>query len=118
MLSSSIWLNAHLGSEKIYFANWYKSGLHVVGDIVNHQGHILTLEEIKTKFHLRTNYLNYFTVRSLVKKYIEKNCTGFNFDFVRPYVPLCIRILLGSGTGSKNIYQVLQESYTIHQKMK
>ena len=116
VLSSSIWLNAHLGSEKIYFVNWYKSGIHVVGDIVNAQGHILTLEEIKTKFGLRTNYLNYFTVRSLVRKYIEKNCTGFNFDFVRPHVPLCIRILLGSGTGSKNIYQVLQESCTITSK--
>ena len=53
----------------MYFVNWYKSGIHVVGDIVNPQGHILTLEEIKTKFGLRTNYLKYFTVRSLVKIY-------------------------------------------------
>ena len=94
MLSSSIWLNAHLGSEKIYYVNWYKSGIHVVGDIVNPQGHILTLEEIKTKFGLRTNYLNYFTVRSLVNKTTAAVCISRRVPQGKKYYieifPLCI----------------------------
>ena len=107
---TNIWLNKPLGTENIYFADWFKNGIHVVGDILKQDGQILTCEEIKTKFRFSPNYLNYFTVRGLVKKFMDQNLTSNRFDFYRPYIPFHIKVLLGSQNGSKNIYQALDQT--------
>ena len=47
---------------------------------------------------------------------MEKNCIGTDFEFQRPYMPLYIKVLLGSGAGGKNIYQVFQQSHIVASK--
>ena len=49
---------------------------------------------------------------------MEKNCSSTDFEFQRPYSPLYIKVLLGSGAGSKNIYQVFQQSHIVKSKSK
>ena len=107
---TSLWLNKQLGTENIYFIDWFKKGVHVIGDIIKQDGNILQFDEIKTMFGFRPNYLNYLTVRSLVRKFFEKNQISNRFYFCRPHMPLHIRVLLGSQAGSKNIYCVLQQT--------
>ena len=106
----SLWLNKPLGTENIHFVDWVNAGVHVVGDIIKQDGQILALDEMKTTFGFIVNYLNYFTVRGLVKRFLEQNPMNTTFDYCRPYVPLNIKVLMGSQTGSKNIYRVLQQS--------
>ena len=113
ILCTNIWLNKPLGTEKIYFIDWFQNGVRVIGDIIKQDGHLLSIDEIKTKFGFRPNYLNYLTVRGLIKKYIKQNSTQNGFDFCRPYIPLYMRALVGSHAGSKNIYQVFQQTGTI-----
>ena len=110
ILSTNLWLNKPLGTENIYFVDWFKNGIHVIGDIVKSDGHLLTLDEIKNRFGFKPNFFNYFTMRSLLKKFIEQNSFSNNFEFHRPYIPLNIRLLVGPQAGSKNIYKVFQQS--------
>ena len=81
----SLWLNKPLGTENIHFVDWVNAGIHVVGDIIKQDGQILTLDEMKTIFGFRVNYLNYSTVRGLVKGFLEQNPmkTTFDFDFCK-----------------------------------
>ena len=107
---TSVWSNKQLGTENIYFADWFKNGIHVIGDIIKQDGHVLTFDDIKTTFGFTPNYLNYFTVRGLVKRYIGQNPISGRFHFCRPYIPLYIKVLIGSQTGSRNIYRVFQQN--------
>ena len=116
ILCTSIWLNKSLGTEKIFFANWFKHGIQVVGDILNSEGNIFPLEEIEKKFNFTVNVLNYFTMRALTKKYISMNGKDINFDFRRPHIPMHIRALLGSSTKSKHVYLKLQQNESCIQK--
>ena len=86
VLCTSIWLNKPLGTENIYFADWFRNGIHVIGDIIKQDGHILTLDEIKTRYMFNPNYLNYFTIRGLVKRFIEQNHVSHRSDFCQPYI--------------------------------
>ena len=110
IMCSSIWLNKSIGTEKIYFSDWFSNGVHVVGDIVNSDGSIIPIEEIKLQYGFSPNFLNYITVRSLVKKFIDTNGNGTIFKLTRPYVPICLRPLL-KPCGSRTIYQVFQQNH-------
>ena len=51
--------------KKIYFVDWFKHGVCIVGDIVNSECKIMTLEQMKTKYKFSVNILNYHSVKSL-----------------------------------------------------
>ena len=60
ILSSCIWYNRQIGTEKIYFVDWFKHGVRIIWDIVNSECKIRTLEQIKTKYKFSVNILNYY----------------------------------------------------------
>ena len=76
-------------------------------------GSVVSLEEINSKFGFSPNFLNYMTVRTTVGKFVKNNCRGTVFQFVRPHVPLCTKLLLNSCSGSKTIYRVFQKNQTV-----
>ena len=60
------------------------------------------------QFKFQVNVLNYYTIRSLVKKFLDKHCKGTSYEIVRPLIPHHMKVLIGGGTGSKPIYRMLQ----------
>ena len=118
ILSSCIWYNRQIGTEKIYFVDWFKHGVRIIGDIVNSEWKIMSLEQIKTKYKFSVNMLNYYSVKKLVEKFITKTECNFPLSIDRPHIPFHIKALTGHILGSKSIYLRLQESNTPKNKIK
>ena len=118
ILSSCIWYNRQIGTEKIYFVDWFKHGVRIIGDIVNSECKMMSLEQIKTKYKFSVNILNYYSVKKLVEKFITKNECNFPLSIDRPHIPFHIKALTGHILGSKSIYLRLQESNTPKNKIK
>ena len=107
-LCTSLWLNKSIGTEKIFFADWFKNGIHTIADILNSDGSVMSQEEISSQFGVSLNFLNYYTIRTLINKVKVKNKLEINCKIDRPFIPYCIKSLI-SGIGSKPIYQLLQD---------
>ena len=110
ILTSSIWYNTKFGTEKIFFFDWYKNGIHIIGDIIDPEGKLMTFEQIRAKYKFPLNILNYYTVKKIVQKFVTKTELNLAKYFRRPYIPFHINALIGHYTGSKSIYLRLQES--------
>ena len=57
ILSSSLWFNSHIGTEHLFFPDWFKHGIYSIGDIVHTNGNILSLQEIKIRYDFPINVL-------------------------------------------------------------
>ena len=58
----SIWLNKSVGTEMIYFPDWFLNRIHVIGGIIQSNDGVFSLEEINSKIGFSPNFLNYVTV--------------------------------------------------------
>ena len=105
--SSAIWFNKHLNTKYIHFSNWSKKGINFVNDIIDNKGNVWPLQILKEKYDLNINFLHYYTVQSLVKKFIVKNKKGNNFEIKTPYIPFHLKAVLKSQQNKKAIYQSL-----------
>ena len=93
IFNNSLWYNSKLGTEDIYFHDWAKKGINMVSDIVNTKGILLSLSELKEMYCLNINFLNYYTINNLVKKFIIVNKKEDNFDVLKPHIPFHVRII-------------------------
>ena len=66
----------------------------MVSHIVNTEGIVLSLSEVKEMYCLNINFLDYFTVSSLVKKFIIVNKTEDNFDVLKPCIPFHVKTII------------------------
>ena len=96
ILTLCIWYNSKLATNKTFFPDWYKKGIYIVGDILNDNGRVMTLEETNQKYHININFLNYFTIRRLVSNYIKKSQKTNDCSFTRPYIPFHIQLFIHS----------------------
>ena len=103
ILRSSLWLSSDINA-KMFFPDWFASGIQTVADIVDSNGKVTDLELVKKKFNLRINILNYFTVKKSVEKFIESFRKGDNFIIARPFIPFHSEILYNVEKGSKKFY--------------
>ena len=111
ILTSSIWYNTKFGTEKIFFFDWYKNGIHIIGDIVDFEGKLMTFEQIRAKYKFPLNILNYYTVKKIAQKFVTKTELNLAKYFRRPYIPFHINALIGHHTGSKSIFYCVNTSY-------
>ena len=82
IMSICIWLNKNVGTESILFLDWLKVGIHSIGDILNSQGILLSMNDIQQRYNFRINFLNYYTLKrklNLLSKNI-KNHPLFSFQ--------------------------------------
>ena len=54
-MSTSIWFNPCIATNNLYFSDWYKHGILVIGDIVNLEGNMFTLDELRQKYKFKIN---------------------------------------------------------------
>ena len=106
---SSLWYNTHVGTGNIFFPDWFKHGIRIVGDVIDESGVFLTLSELKNLYNFPVNFLNYLTIKHKVQDFIasSKQETAA-FDCQRPYIPFHLKTLASMQCGSKPIYLQLQ----------
>ena len=111
--NSALWFNKDLATNDIHLPNWSKKGINFVHDIIDTNGNVLPLETLSEKFSLKINFLHYFTVQGLVKKFIAKYKKGDQFDSIKPFVPFHLKNVVKSQQNKKLIYQSLCKSNDI-----
>ena len=107
LLSSSLWCNRQISSDNIFYVNWFKKGITVLADLLNSSGNFLDPGELKIKYNLKFNILNYYTVKHLVTQFMKNNRLLLKEKLERPHVPFHINVLLNFEKGSKNFYSGL-----------
>ena len=96
IVSSSLWFNTHIGTDNLFFPDWFKHGIYSIGDIIHTNGNILSLPEIKNRYNFSINFLNYFTVKKVLQNFtLYQQCITFDF----PFIPFHMKDLLHPGRG-------------------
>ena len=104
--NSTLWFNEHISKESLFFPKWAKHGISIVGDVITSDGVLLSREQIAQTYNY-INILEYFRLKSLIKKFISKYSSGGIFDAPRPHVPFHMQIILQSQGRSKVFYNYL-----------
>ena len=107
ILQSSIWYNKEMATENLFYPTWYKRGIHIVGDLVDENYKILSFENLKVKYNLNANILNYYTIRRLLTKFIPKANQSVYSTVRRPHIPFHISPLINAERGNKVFYNIL-----------
>ena len=110
IFSSSLWFNTHIGTDKLFSPDWFKHGIHIVGDIININSNILSLLEVKNRYNFPVNFLNYFAIKKLVQKFLDTYQQNNIFNFENPYIPFHIKTLITKEYGHKLMYSQLQQT--------
>ena len=93
LLSSVLWYNSQISKTNLFYPDWFNSGIHTIADVVDSDGVIYDYKNLKLNYNLNINILNYYTVKGLVKKFIDRYRRGDDFRTKRPYIPFHINIL-------------------------
>ena len=78
-----------------------------MGDVITSEGAIKSREQIAQTYNFNVNILEYFRIKSLLKKFISKYSSGGDFDKPRPHVPFHMQTVLQSQGRSKVFYNYL-----------
>ena len=93
--------NTKIISKKIQ--SWVDKGILTIGDIIDAEGHIFTIEYIKNNFQLNCDFLKYNRLRKRIKLIFGNNQISQN-DNIRPRLPFTLYIIEAGGKGNKNTY--------------
>ena len=88
----------------------------IVADIIDSECRMLSLSELKNKFNIHINILNYYTVRIKVNLYLEKTSPRKNWNLQRPVCPRHLDIILKSSKGCKGLYDAFNKVTSAYQK--
>ena len=107
-----------MDTEDIYFHDWAKKGINMVSDIANTEGILLSLSELKEMYCLNINFLNYFTVSGLVKKFIIVNKKEDSFDVLKPYIPFHVKTIINPKKQIRDEVLMCKENYIAYNEVK
>ena len=106
-------------SQNIYFfPNWYNKGIVFVKDVVDKNGHFLSLRDISNIYKLdNIGFLDYYKMKILINKSLSQNLDGINNYSLGPVIPHHTTILYVNKKGSKDMYNTLNHNQ-LEPKMK
>lgn len=109
-----LWYNPLISNGKLFYAYLYEKGIHVIGDIIDRDNKILSLDTIKHKFSIpNLNFLHYFRIKLEVLNYLKNITNPVETYMVYPYIPKYYAILYKNGASSKDLYRLLNEKLKI-----
>ena len=95
------------------FPHWYKAGITTFLDLLNSDRSMKTLEELKTQFNIKSNFLEYLRLQRCFKRYLT-NCDTDVSNVPRPFLPPNLKILISQKKGCRNLYQELNKQAETH----
>ena len=101
LLSTPIWYNSKMISEKIQ--SWVDKGITTIGDLLDNNGEILSLDHIHNIMSLNCNFLLYNRIRKKIQLLIG-NSQIFENNIIRPRLPYILYIIEACTKGNKNTY--------------
>jgi len=69
-----LWNNEAIAIENhsLFWKSWVERGIYFIQDILNSDGNLLTLDEFQTKFHVKTDFLQYFQLIAAIPSDLKK----------------------------------------------
>lgn len=55
-----------IDSKPFFIQEWFSKGIILIRDLLDEQGQLLSYQAFKTKYKCKTNFLNYYQVRSAI----------------------------------------------------
>ena len=107
--NSSIWFNKQLGARYTFYLNWSRKGINVINDIIDNRGNVLSQDTLTERYKININFLHYYSIKRLVKAFIEKHKKGNNFVCTKPYVPFHLKIIMNSMKNKREIYEAMSD---------
>ena len=104
---SCLWYNSHISKEILYFPKWFKKGIYLVGDLIDSNGRVISLENLNEIYRFNPNILEYYRIKALVKTFVETYKIGQFFPYSRPPLPFHMQFLLKANKGCRNFYKTL-----------
>ena len=95
ILSKPLWLNSNIMGEKMH--SWEAKGLHTIGDMLDEDGHIFSLDYLKNILNIKCDFLFYNRLKKRIQNNIGTNHIRAD-DNLRPRLPY---ILYNIEIGSK-----------------
>ena len=111
VLGFPIWYNMEISNTNLFCPNWYNRGVALVGDLFNGNGKLLTENEIKLSYGIKTNFLEYQRVIKCVQVYCNSR-KGTSKSHTKPIFPEYIKVLMKSKKGCKDFYDVINTNKT------
>jgi hypothetical protein len=108
VLKSCIWDNEwfKIGGKEIHYNKWRRVGIHFVSDLVHiEENRLLSLQEVRDKYGLNTNFLEYNSVLRAIKDNF-KHFFSANANIIpmsRPFIPFHLSFILKDKKGCKSL---------------
>ena len=100
-LSKPLWLNSSIMVEKKN--SWEAKGLHTIGDMLNDDGHIFSLDYLRNTLDLKCDFLFYNRLKRRIQNNIGTNQIRVE-DNIRPRLPYILYNVEIGSQGNKNTY--------------
>ena len=71
-----VWYNPIISEETLFLPQLYRVGIIYRADLYNNEGNLLTLEEVKSTFATKFNFLDFYRTQVGLKKYRSINGAG------------------------------------------
>ena len=82
LLTVPLWYNSLISTRKIFFP--HQAGISMPLDIVKPDGRILSTMELRQTFGLRTNFPEYHSIESVLKRLLKQTSPN---SYTRPVFP-------------------------------
>ena len=107
ILQSPLWYNESISKETLYLPNWHSSGITFIGDLLNFDGTIMSLEDLKQKYQSNSLYaFDYLRMYTLLRQFFKEHQYVYR-NSPKPFIPFHIQVLFKSFKGSHDMYKIL-----------
>ena len=105
-----IWNNTNIkiNNYPVFYRRWYNKNIQYIRDLIDENGLLLTYEQFQIKYNLRTNFIEYMGIRTLVETYIRRNQIHLGTESLfNCHWPFKLKLIMKSLKGSQDMYTVL-----------
>lgn len=106
----NIWYNKDItvGGKTLFYNEYWKAGIRYINDILDKNGKLLNFESFKRVYKIKTNFLEYSSLRKAIKVFLFRNNTNNAvYKALQPFIPQNVKILATYKSVVKSIYGIL-----------
>ena len=113
-LSSPIFFNHNIliGGKPVFFSQWYMKGITYINDIINNSGEFYSEQELKTKYSIKTNFLQVNGIIRSVKEFLKlkTDIKTFTKKLQQSILPTYLTVFVIPNKGCKEFYNILNKN--------
>ena len=111
-----LWNNEFIkvNNSPVYYKKWYDKGVRFINDLLDGNGKFLSYNDFQIKYHIRSNFIQYYGLRESIKVSLVKNEPLYLVD--QPLRPDIVSLICRFKKGCSHIYTALLTECKYEQK--